>query len=59
MDDDDQVRFRIRVSGVRGSLKNLSQSADELTKRVLEDENLWEEAAAMADDLRRQTKARE
>jgi hypothetical protein len=59
MSDDDQVRFRVRVSGVRGSLKNFMQSADEFTKRVLEDENLWEEAAAMADDLRRQIKTRE
>lgn len=57
--DDDQVRFRIRLRGVRGSLETLVQSADELTKRVLEDNSLWEEAAAMADDLRRQMKARE
>ena len=59
MSDDDEARFRVGVSGVRDSLKNLMQSADELTKRVLEDENLWEQAAAMADDLRRRMKARE
>jgi hypothetical protein len=53
-DDDPKVRFRICVS-VQGasSLENLRQSAEELKKRTLEDKRLWDEAAAMAEGVRR------
>jgi hypothetical protein len=59
MGNDDHMRFRIRVRGGRGafSLENLMRSADKLKKQVLEDNKLWEVAAAMADDLRRQIEA--
>jgi hypothetical protein len=65
MGDDNQVRFRIRVSGGRGgvrdafSLENLMCAADDLKKRTLEDKGFWDEAAALADDLRRQIKTRD
>jgi hypothetical protein len=50
--DEDQVRFRIRVRGVRGSLENLVRSADESTRQTFQDGRLWDEAVAMLDDLR-------
>jgi hypothetical protein len=33
------------------------RSAEDLRKQVLEDKRLWNEAAAMVEDLRRQIKA--
>jgi hypothetical protein len=58
-DDDEKVRFRIRVRGGRGaaSLEPLVRAAEDLKQQALQDARFWEEAAAMAEEFRRQIKA--